>query len=95
MLFVFYVPLPMTVNVDLSEKHPNMFIEETMGPRTTRLLSCGAKGRKITPDVVCFFFFQVVACLASLVVHVAVSFLGDLLASPLRKHRRKGLQTDD
>lgn len=95
MLFVFHVPLPMTVNVDLSEKHPNMFIEETMGPRTTRLLSCGAKGRKIAPNLVCFFFFRVVACLASLVVHVAVTFLGDSWGSSLGKHRRKGLQTDD
>lgn len=95
MLFVFHVPLPMTVNVDLSEKHPNMFIEETMGPRATRLLSCGAKGRKITPDLVCFFFFRAVACLVRLVVHVALAFLGDPWGSPLGKHRRKGLQTDD
>ena len=58
MLFVFHAPLPMTVNVDLSEKHPNTFIKETMGPCTTRLLSCGAKGRKITPDLVCFFLFS-------------------------------------
>lgn len=45
------VPLPMTVNVDLSEKHPNMFIEETMGPYSTRLLFWGGKGRQMTPEL--------------------------------------------
>lgn len=41
----------MTVNVDLSEKHPNMFIEETMGPYSTRLLFWGGKGRQMTPEL--------------------------------------------
>lgn len=50
----FHVPLPMTVNVDLSGKHPDMFIEETMGPLATRLLFCGEKGRKITPELAVF-----------------------------------------
>lgn len=27
--FLFHVPLPMTVSVNLGEKHPNMFIEGT------------------------------------------------------------------
>lgn len=48
------VPLSMTVNVDLSEKHPNMFIEETLGPHSTRLLFCGEKRKKITPALVVF-----------------------------------------
>lgn len=44
----------MTVNVDLSEKHPNMFIEEAMGPRSTRLLFWGEKGRQRTAEPVVF-----------------------------------------
>lgn len=48
------VPLSMTVNVDLSEKHPNMFREETLGPHSTRLLFCGENRKKITPELVVF-----------------------------------------
>lgn len=48
----FNVPLAMTVSVDLSEKHPNTFIEETKGPHSPRLRFCGEKGRKITLGLV-------------------------------------------
>lgn len=66
------VPLSMTVNVDLSEKHPNMFIEETLGPHSAQLLFCGEKREKITPEWVVF-----VSCgsLTNLVMRVAVASL--------------------
>lgn len=48
------VPLPMTVSVDLSEKHPNVFTEEAVGPRSMRLLFRGGKGRRRTAELVVF-----------------------------------------
>lgn len=48
------VPLPMTVSVDLSEKHPNVFTEEAVGPRSMRLLFRGGKGRRRTAELAVF-----------------------------------------
>lgn len=66
------VPLPMTVSVDLSEKHPNVFTEEAVGPRSMRLLFRGGKGRRRTAELV---VFRSRGFSTSLVVHVTVAFL--------------------
>lgn len=48
------VPLPMTVSGDLSERHPNVFTEEAVGPRSVRLLFRGEKGRQRTAELAVF-----------------------------------------